>query len=54
MDGVPDAIAPAEITAVPPGMDFSARGVFVRGEVFRHAHNLQVRVGLDEWRAAGE
>ena len=30
------------------GMDLPALGAIVRGEVFRHAHNHQVRVRLDE------
>ncbi|MFI0808396.1 hypothetical protein [Streptomyces echinatus] len=54
MDGVPNAIAPAEITSMPQGMDLPALGALVRGEVFWHADNHQVRVRLDEWRAADE
>jgi hypothetical protein len=54
MDGVPDAIALAEITAMPHGMDLPSLGACVRGEVFWHAHNHQVRVRLDEWLAADE
>lgn len=50
MDGVPDAVALAEITAMPKEMDLPALGAFVSGEVFRHAtHNHQVRVRLDGW-----
>ncbi|MGW2768433.1 hypothetical protein [Streptomyces sp. NPDC001275] len=53
--GVPDVVALAEITAMPQGMDLPTLGAFVRGEVFWHvAHNHQVRVRLDEWRAADE
>ncbi|MFF4796486.1 hypothetical protein ACFY2M_44330 [Streptomyces sp. NPDC001276] len=53
--GAPDAVALAEITAMPQGMDLPTLGAFVRGEVFWHvAHNHQVRVRLDEWRAADE
>ncbi|GAA3158160.1 RNA-binding protein [Streptomyces echinatus] len=54
IDGVPNAIALAEITSMPQGMDLPALGAFVEGEVFWHAHNHQVRVRLDEWRAADE
>lgn len=52
VDGVPCATALAEITATPLGMDLPAR---VSGEVICHAaHNHQVKVRLDEWRAADE
>ncbi|MEU5532292.1 hypothetical protein [Streptomyces sp. NPDC020362] len=54
IDGVPNAIALAEITSMPQGMDLPALGTFVSGEVFWHAHNRQVRVRLDEWLAADE
>ncbi|MFI6659441.1 hypothetical protein ACIBL8_28355 [Streptomyces sp. NPDC050523] len=54
IEGVPAAVALAEITAMPQGMDLSALGAFVTGEVFWHAHNHQVRVRLDEWRDASE
>ncbi|MEU1401232.1 hypothetical protein ABZ471_02505 [Streptomyces sp. NPDC005728] len=54
MDGVPDAIALAEITAMPQEMDLPPLGASVSGEVFWHAYNHQVRVRLDEWRAAHE
>ncbi|MFF9816672.1 hypothetical protein [Streptomyces sp. NPDC014006] len=55
MDGVPNAVALAEITAMPRGMDLPALGAFVSGEVIWHAaHNHQVKVRLDEWRAADE
>ncbi|MFJ8197469.1 hypothetical protein [Streptomyces sp. NPDC096152] len=55
IDGVPNAIALAEITAMPHGMDLPALGAFVSGEVLWHAdHNYQVKVRLDEWRAANE
>ncbi|MBL1108122.1 hypothetical protein JK361_26615 [Streptomyces sp. 5-8] len=49
MDGVPDAIALAEITAMPQGMDLPPLGAHVSGVVFWHADNHQVRVRLDEW-----
>ncbi|MEU6010228.1 hypothetical protein [Streptomyces sp. NPDC047453] len=55
IDGVPYAIALAEITAMPLGMDLPALRAFVSGEVIWHAaHNHQVKVQLDEWRAADE
>ncbi|MGW7241216.1 hypothetical protein [Streptomyces sp. NPDC054804] len=55
IDGVPYAIALAEITAMPLGTDLPALGAFVSGEVIWHvAHNHQVKVRLDEWRAADE
>ncbi|WP_199836823.1 hypothetical protein [Streptomyces sp. CB01373] len=55
IDGVPYATALAEITAMPLGMDLAALGAFVSGEVIWHAaHNHQVKVQLDEWRAADE
>lgn len=55
VDGVPNAIAPAEITAMPQGMDLPALGTFVSGVVFWHtAHNHQLKVRFDEWLAAEE
>jgi hypothetical protein len=54
MDGVPNAVALAEITAMPLGMELPALGARVEGEVFWHAHNCQVRVRLDEWRTSAE
>ncbi|WP_433452877.1 hypothetical protein ACQPXS_32450 [Streptomyces sp. CA-142005] len=55
VDGVPNAIALAEVTAMPLGMDLPALGAFVGGEVVWHAaHNHQVKVRLDEWPAADE
>jgi hypothetical protein len=54
MDGVPNAVALAEITAMPLGMELPALGASVEGEVFWHAHNHQVRVRLDEWRTSAE
>ncbi|POX60581.1 RNA-binding protein [Streptomyces sp. Ru62] len=56
IDGMPNAIALAEITAMPHGMDLpAALGVSVSGEVLWHAaHNHQVKVRLDEWRTADE
>lgn len=55
IEGVPEAVALAEITAMPLGMDLPALGALVRGQVLCHAdHVRQVRVRLDEWRAADE
>ncbi|GAA2304872.1 hypothetical protein OG879_23950 [Streptomyces caniferus] len=54
MDGVPNVVALAEITAMPLGMELPALGASVEGEVFWHAHNHQVRVWLDEWRTSAE
>ena len=51
IDDVPNAIALAEITAMPRGMDLPALGALVSGEVLWHAdHNHQLKVRLDEWR----
>jgi hypothetical protein len=52
VDGVPDAVALAEITAMPLGRELPALGASVEAEVYWHAHNHQVRVRLDEWRTA--
>lgn len=47
VDGVPNAMALAEITAMPEGMGPPALGVRIRGEVIDHVeHNHQVRVRL--------
>jgi hypothetical protein len=55
IDGVPNAVALAEITAMPHGMDLPALGAIVSGEVLWHAtHNHQVKVRLDEWLLAEE
>ncbi|AZP23296.1 hypothetical protein EJC51_17715 [Streptomyces aquilus] len=54
IEGVPNAVALAEITAMPLGMELPALGASVEGEVFWHAHNHQVRVRLDEWRTSAE
>ncbi|MFG3047801.1 hypothetical protein ACGFZR_23060 [Streptomyces sp. NPDC048241] len=49
IDGAPYAIALAEVTAMPLGMDLPALGAFVSREVICHvAHNHQVRIRLDE------
>ncbi|ANP55140.1 hypothetical protein J2Z21_003370 [Streptomyces griseochromogenes] len=54
IEGFPDAVGLAEITAMPLGTDLPALGARVSGEVFWHAHNHQVRIRLDEWREADE
>ena len=54
VDGVPDAVALAEIAGMPLGTELPALGATVAGEVFWHAHNHQVRVRLDEWRPAAD
>lgn len=55
IEGVPDAVALAEITAMPLGMSLPALGAFVRGQVLWHTdHNHQVKVRLDEWLATDE
>ncbi|MFI8242249.1 hypothetical protein ACIF83_34135 [Streptomyces sp. NPDC085866] len=54
INGVPNAIAPAEITSMPQGMDLPAPGAFISGEDFRRADNHQVRVRLGEWRVVDE
>jgi hypothetical protein len=55
VDGVPDAMALAEITAMPHGMDLPALGAHVIGEVIWHTeHNHQVKVRLQEWAKPAE
>ncbi|WP_220096415.1 hypothetical protein [Streptomyces cyaneus] len=54
IEGVPDTVALAEITAMPLGMELPALGASVKGEVLWHGHNHQVRVRLDEWRTSAE
>ena len=55
LDGVPNAVALAEITATPHGMELPALGACVEGEVLWHAdHNHQVKVRLDDWRTSAE
>jgi hypothetical protein len=50
---VPDAIALAEITCMPLGMDLPALGASVSGEVYWHDdRHHQVRIRLDEWQGA--
>ncbi|MGW6734250.1 hypothetical protein [Streptomyces sp. NPDC055013] len=54
IDGARDAIALAEITRMPLGMELPALGASVSGEVYWHDdRNHQVRVRLDEWQVAG-
>ncbi|WP_202919748.1 hypothetical protein [Streptomyces adustus] len=55
IDGVPNAVALAEIISMPEGMGLPSLGARVRGEVVAHAdHNCQVRVRLHEAGAAPE
>ncbi|MFI8532806.1 hypothetical protein ACIGMX_21510 [Streptomyces aquilus] len=54
IEGVPNAVALAEIASMPLGTKRPALGASVEGEVFWHAHNHQVRVRLDEWRTSAE
>ncbi|WP_142214000.1 hypothetical protein [Streptomyces sp. SLBN-118] len=55
VDGVPDAVALAEITAMPQGMDLPVLRDRVVGDVIGHAeHNHQVRVRLQAWRTSAE
>lgn len=55
VDGVPDAMALAEITAMPQGMDLPVLGARVVGEVIGHAeHNRQVRVRLQARKTSVE
>ncbi|MFE2066626.1 hypothetical protein ACFXDH_30335 [Streptomyces sp. NPDC059467] len=54
LDGVPNAVGLAEITAMPHRMELPALGATVTGEVIWHAdHNRQVKIRLDEWEAPG-
>lgn len=55
LGGVPNAVALAEVLAMPHGMDLPALGVRVEGEVLWHAeHNHQVKLRLDEWKTSAE
>ncbi|MEV4949272.1 hypothetical protein [Streptomyces sp. NPDC053755] len=50
LDGFPEAVASAEITAMPPEMELPAPGARVEGEAVPHAgHDRQVRVELHGW-----
>lgn len=52
VEGVPEAVALAEITVMPQGMGLPELGARVTGEVIDHAeHNHRVRVRLLEWAA---
>lgn len=53
LDGVPNAVGLAEITAMPRHMELPAVGATVAGEVIWHAdRNRQVRIRLDEWHVS--
>ncbi|MFJ9537113.1 hypothetical protein ACIRPX_07655 [Streptomyces sp. NPDC101225] len=54
LDGVPNAVGFAEITAMPHHMELPALGATVAGEVIWHAdHNRQVKIRLDAWQVPG-
>lgn len=54
IDGVPNALGLAEITAMPHRMELPVVGTTVAGVVLWHAeHNLQVKIKLDEWNLPG-
>ncbi|MFJ4711597.1 hypothetical protein [Streptomyces sp. NPDC088785] len=49
IDGVPDAVGPAEIVRAPPGTVPPPLGSAITGGVVAHAeHNCQVRLRLDD------
>jgi hypothetical protein len=49
IDGVPNALGLAEVTALPHGMDLPALGAAITGHVIWHAdRNHQVKLILDE------
>ncbi|MFF5479540.1 hypothetical protein ACFY5C_19665 [Streptomyces sp. NPDC012935] len=53
IDGVPNAVALAEITSMPLGMELPALGALVSSEVYWQGdRNHQVRVRFDEWQGA--
>lgn len=55
VDGVPGALAPAEITAMPQGTDLPALGARIVGEVIWHTeHRHQVKVRLQEWETSAD
>jgi hypothetical protein len=52
IDGVPNALGLAEVTALPYGMDLPALGAAITGQVLWHAdHDHQVKLILDDWRS---
>lgn len=54
LDGVPNAVGLAEITAMPHHLELPSMGDTVAGEVIWHAnHNRQVKIRLDEWNVQG-
>jgi hypothetical protein len=51
LDGVPNAVGLAEITAMPHHMELPALGTTVPGEVIWHTdHNRQIKIRLNEWQ----
>ncbi|XUL89192.1 hypothetical protein ACQ86D_23230 [Streptomyces galilaeus] len=54
LDGVPNAVGLAEITAMPHHVELPALGATVVGEVIWHAdHHRQVKIRLDDWNMPG-
>jgi len=52
IDGIPNAVGLAEITAMPREMDLPLVGAVITGRVIWHAdHNRQVKLRLDEWQS---
>lgn len=50
IDGLPEAMGLAEITAMPKGASLPVLGAHVTGTVLWHAHhNHQVKITLTEW-----
>jgi hypothetical protein len=50
LDGGPNAVGLAEITAMPHDTELPVLGTTVAGEVIWHMdHNCQVKIRLDEW-----
>lgn len=53
IDGLPEAVALAEITAMPGNAHLPTLGTHVSGHVIWHAdHNHQVKIKLTEWDGA--
>jgi hypothetical protein len=50
IDGVPDAVGLAEVTAMPHDAELPAMGTRVAGQIISHVeHNHHVKVRLDSW-----
>ncbi|MFF4053196.1 hypothetical protein ACFYZ5_41900 [Streptomyces chartreusis] len=53
LNGTPNAIGLAEITAMPHHMELPVLGATVAGEVIWHTdHNRQMKIRLNEWRVS--